>query len=1013
MPRWTKEQEQAIYIRDGNVIVSAGAGSGKTAVLTERVYQMIKEGYGLDEFVVLTFTNAAAFEMRERIRNKLLNDEGLQELASEVDTSYIMTFDAFALSLVKKYHYLLELDQDISISDESLVKVQKYKELQTILDELYAHPTFAFQSFVKRFLLRDDRLLRDYILRIDQMIDLKIDEEAFFQNYLHDYFNIDKIKADLHELFLIVKSEIDDLIAATDDLENEIDHERIRNSFEPFGRIMNFNDLYNALLGYQFPRMPRGKNIEISDEDKILREKIKKQMKKIQEISLLGDEQTVIDNYLSTQDDAMLCLEITKKLRLRIKEFKKKKHIFTFNDIAKYALIVIDHPLVQEEFQKKIRAVMVDEYQDTSDIQDCFLSKLARNNLYMVGDIKQSIYRFRNANCQLFLEKYERYAKLDGGVKIDLNQNFRSRPEVIQDINHIFARIMHLHCGGANYLKDHIIIAGNKSYLEQGASSKNYHLDFNEYANEGDQDEYEARLVAEDIGRKVHHFPIFEKDSGVFHDANYRDFVILVDRKTKFDLYKRVFEEYHIPVSIEKDEDLTSSQAVIVLQNLLRVYYGIEQQVFDESFEHAYASVYRSFLYHGDDLELERIIKEKQLQNDELYQQIEVIVHKMHGHSLSAQIRCLLLDFDFEYRLLRIGNITLNEKKIEQLLSAVSAMEKIGYTMEDFLDYLTNLNSFSLELKSAFQDDGSNSVRIMSIHKSKGLEFPIVYYCGLAKAFNNPELQTLFMASKEYGLIVPTSQQGIPDTLYHFLIKRKERSEELSEKIRLLYVALTRAKEKMIVFYPQEKDSPLTLIQSQSLGDLFHFADLDPKLRHHVNLTDERQDVMSSSVNHISHVAPIVFKNHHFSFVMKEQKARPSLVATDVEQELLDFGQELHFLLEIIDWRNPDLDFIKDHHQREYMNRFLQSEIYKSHRNDRIYHEYAYYDDADGTRGIIDLLLVNDQETTIIDFKTKIIDEEKYHSQLEAYRRYIHKVFKRPCRTYLYSIIDGIALEIK
>lgn len=1019
MPKWTKEQEQAIYIRDGNVIVSAGAGSGKTAVLTERVYQMIKEGYGLDEFIVLTFTNAAAFEMRERIRLKLLQDPKYQEIADEVDTSYIMTFDAFALSLVKKYHYLLGLDPDISICDESLVTIQKYHELDKILDELYDNPPPAFEHFIYHFLIRDDRLLKETILKIDKMVDLKIDEEQFFNTYFDVYYNEEKVKEDLDELLRLMKREIEFLLEAVNKLELDKDRERIIDFLTPYSNAKSFDEMCELLKvhfeKFQFPKKPPSKKGELDEEHdyKTRREKIKKNFRKLVEIAYLGSAEEAIDGYLSTREDVEFCLELVKKLRQKMNVFKRKNHIFTFNDIAKFALKIIDFEVVKDNLQKKIKTVMVDEYQDTSDIQDYFLSKISNNNLYMVGDIKQSIYRFRNANCQLFLDKYEKYARHEGGIKIDLNQNFRSRPEVIGDINKMFVHLMSLEYGGANYAKDHIILAGNKAYTTTGKTDEDYNVEVVHYYDQNNRSlEYEISLIAEDILSKVHRFPVFDKSSEQFHPANYRDFVILVERKTKFDLYKRIFEEYKIPISIEKDESLISSQAVIVLSNLLKVYSSINKKTIDSKFEHAYASIYRSFLYCGDDTKLEQIVINKSYQDDELYQQIALIANKTKDHSLSTQVRELLLQTDFEAKLARIGNVALNEKKVEQLLETINTMEQIGYGMDDFLLYLENLNSFSLELTSSYQDDGSDSVRLMSIHKSKGLEFPIVYYSELNHDFNVMDTKSSFIASKDYGVIIPSCVSKIPLTFYHYLVRKKETINEISEKIRLFYVALTRAKEKMILFHDDKTSDPLSIPYARSLDNLLFNTYIDEEKYKFGDVLGPGPMEYDETLC-IETEQPIEIKEHNIPLQEKQLRKRASLDIDNVDQSLLDFGTELHFLLEIIDWNNPDLSFVKDAKQKRYLQAFIESDLVKKHQHDTIYHEYSYYDSINHLHGIIDLLIVNEKAAIVIDFKTASLDEKKYRPQLKTYQEYVERVFKKPCSLYLYSIIKGQFLKIE
>ena len=1012
MPKWTSEQLEAIYVRDTNVIVSAGAGSGKTAVLTERVYQMIVEGYRLDEIVVLTFTNAAAFEMRERIRGKLLKDPNLKEKAQEVDTSYIMTFDAFALALVKKYHYLLDLDQRISITDDSIVQIQRRKELNKILQDLYRNPTPEFLSYMRRFALRDDREFQRFLLKIDANADLAIDREDYLSNYEKRHYSLDRVINDLNTLMKETQKRIEEIIIKSREIEDVDDQKNIEGSLSPFLTIAEYSSFYALMYGYQFPRVPSRKGLPpLSEEEKNYRDALKKMAHELRDmIKTIGDKDVAVSRYLSTQNDVHFCLEIVSLLHERMEEFKKVHHIYTFSDIAKLALSLLDQDLVQQELKSKIRAVMVDEYQDTSDIQDAFLMKLSHNNLYMVGDIKQSIYRFRNANCNLFMDKYLRYARNEGGKKIDLNQNFRSRKEVIEDINQMFSRIMFLDYGGANYKQDHIILFGNQSYVKEGKTKENYHMEVLGYAKETEEKDEEVRLIAEDILKKVQNYPIFDKSTGLFHQATYRDFAILMDRKTDFDRYQKIFEEYHIPIRIEKDDNLIASYPITALESLLKVYYAIIKNQFDSVFQHAFCSLYRSFIYGGSDLELEQIVLNRSFYDTELYQKIYELSQELQTHSLSYQVRNLIDAFDFENRLISIGDIEKGRKQIEHVYETISTMEEMEYTLEDFITYLSEIHELGIVLTSSYEDDGSDSVRLLSIHKSKGLEFPVVYYSGLSNDFNLQDLKGLFLSSLKYGILVPVIDENAPDTFYHYLARMDETKEELSEKIRLFYVAATRAKEKMIYIMNIKKKDPYFLSSSHSLLHLLLRTDFP----HDAFIFKEAEGPKEREINHEDEnefMPPIEIRSLEIPTKIKTAK-RASLEAKGVDPSLLAYGENLHFIFELLDFHHPSLDFIQDEKEKRYVEKFLHSPLYKAHRNEKFYHEYAYFDEETQKEGIIDLLFIGEKEATIIDFKTSEIDKEKYQDQLSTYKRYVERVFHLPVRCYLYSMIKGEFIEL-
>lgn len=1007
MPQWTNEQQEAIYIRNQNVLVSAGAGSGKTAVLTERVYQMIKEGYHLDEFVVLTFTKAAAFEMRERIRKKLLADPTLEALAPEVDTSYITTFDAFALSLVKKYHYLLDIEKDVSITDEAFVRVMKRNVLSQILEEYYQNPTPTFKSLIAQYAFKNDQVLRDFFLKIDALGDLKIDREAYFSTYISHFFHEEKIRNDIVTFYQMIQNQLREVLEASRALEDGEDQQRIVESIQTLLSYPDYDQLFAGLLGYVFPRAKRATE-EKDSEQAQLRKQIKDQIYKIKRFTQAGNSEQILSSYMETKEWIALCIEIVMKLEARMTAYKKEQNVYTFMDIAKMGLSLLDHPLVREELRMKLKAIMVDEYQDTSDIQEAFLQKLSDQNLYMVGDIKQSIYRFRNANCTLFLEKYQQYSHGQAGRKIDLNQNFRSREEVIQDMNHLFSHIMTQDFGGANYAQEHRILFGNRKYQKEGKSGEDYHLQILCY-EEKNRKEEEAKYIAEDILSKIGTYPIFDKDSGTFHPATYRDFAILMDRKSSFDLYRKVFEQYHLPIRIEKDEELISSPAILVLQSLLKLYQSIIDRRYDANFEHAFASVYRSFLYQGKDEELENTIIQHDYETTDLFQKLYQLGEEGKKHSLSWQVIAIIEAFSIEEKLILIGNVEQNERKIEHLLESIVAMEKMGFTMTDFIAYLTDSQQYQIALTSSYEDDGSDSIRLLSIHKSKGLEFPIVYYSGLSSAFHHPDIKTNFMTSQQYGILLPLlHEQG--EGMYQILVREEEKREELSEKIRLFYVALSRAKEKMILLSPVDYQPCLCLSQSRSLLDLLFFAKPSSHAYQVVHHT-ESPVAFHENTKEEEDVPPLLVKEISIASPQPIQKKRASMLVVEKEEAALSFGEHLHFLLESVDLKHPDTSFIRDPQEKRILDDFFHSAFYQKLRTGELYQEYRYIDDM-GQEGIIDLLCILKDEVWIVDFKTASLEKEAYLSQLATYRQYIESVLHQPCRCFLYSLLKREWKEI-
>ncbi len=1011
---YTLEQQQAVFTRGHNVIVSAGAGSGKTKVLSGRAYQLIKEGLKLDELVMLTFTNAAAFNMREKVRELLLEDEELAYLSDKVESSYITTFDALALSIVKRFHYLLEIDENISITDDSLVQVKKNSLIDEILDEYYAHQEPKFLSLCSKYALKNDNLIRNFLLQIDKHASLKINRKEYLKTYIETYYNLEKVEDDIKTFFNNIIDEIKSFSYSLNKLEIAEDASIIQEALDKLISSSSYDDLQEKLTKFRFPSIPKG--IECDDDYKKNRQNISKKFNTVIKVyAKVGTKKEIIERFMSTRDDVEMLIEIIQELDNRMEKYKKEYSIYTFSDIAVLAYSLLDHPLVKEEFTDKIKAIMIDEYQDTSDIQEAFIMKMANNNLFMVGDVKQSIYRFRNANCELFMDKYYRYQKkgteVKDGERIDFTFNFRSRQEVIEDINALFSSLMSDQYGGANYRVDHLTTAGQKSYLEgEGKTGENYYLEMNGYRSEEENARAEAHLIAQDIVKKLNNFKLFNKKSKKAYKATYNDFAILIDRATKFDIYKEVFEEYHIPLKVQSDEEIATSVSVRVLKNLLRCFKIILNQEDDPYFATYFASVYRSFLYQGNDQELEKAILESKIKETELYQKIEKVALEYKNISLSKQVIALLKTFDFEHKLILIGDIEKNEKNIEYILNSIISMENMGYTLNDLILYLDNLDEYDIMIKASYSDDGSEAVRLLTIHKSKGLEYPIVYYAGLSTKFNLSSINSIFMTSLDYGIILPVNDDKIPETMYHFLARMKELKEELSEKIRLLYVALTRAEEKMIAFYPLDYEPEYNIGSAKTFLDFLYISSLSSSHFKEVKIEDnliiQDTDFQEESEDRL------IIKEVQIPFIKKETIRASNTIISNVDEEVLSLGTRLHFILELIDFNHPDFSFIDDQHELNWVNKFFTSNLYLLYKDYKAYHEYSYFDEENNYKGIIDLLLIGSDKAVIIDFKTSNIDPIKYTKQLKTYSTYIRKTFKKEVVAYLYSIMNGNYIEV-
>jgi len=1022
MPKWTNEQLAAINKSGTNIIVSAGAGSGKTAVLSERVLRILKEGTHIDELLVLTFTNAAAAEMKERIRKKIKENKELIEELDLIDSAYITTFDSFALSTLKKYHYLLNISPNVSIIDESIINIEKNKFLEEIFDEYYNKEDKRFVNLITTFSTKDDETIKKAILEISKKLDLKTDKESYITNYIKGNFNEEKINNDIKEyenLIINKKNEINDLM---EELSLELDGTYIEKLNDSLINLLNSNsyDDIKINLEIKLPSLPKGS----SDNVKEIKENINKIIKELKSLTELSISE-IKENILSTKEYVEIILEIIEKLDKKVNDYKFKYDIYEFNDIAKLSIkIVKENEEIRNELKNKFKEILVDEYQDTNDIQEEFINLIENNNVYMVGDIKQSIYRFRNANPYIFKNKYDMYSKNINGIKIDLNKNFRSREEVLDNINIIFNKIMDDTIGGANYKESHNMIFGNNTYNETGKVDNNHNMEIISYEDtkEYKKEEIEAFIIANDIEDKIKNkYQVFDKDKQVLRNIEYSDFVILMDRTTNFDTYKQIFTYKNIPLIQIKDEKMNDEIDLYVIKNLIKLVLKVKEKNLDTEFKYLFISIARSFLFNIDDNIIYEIFKNETFKENIIYKLIEEIINDYDNLTPKLLLDNLLDKFDYYNKLLTIKNIESSLIRISKLKEYASNLETLGYTIEDYSNYLEELIENDYEMKYSLNEGNTNGVKIMTIHKSKGLEYHICYYSGLYKTFNISDIKERFTYDNKYGIITPYFKEGIGETIYKPLMKENYIKEEISEKIRLFYVALTRAKEKMILVEPKKEVIEKTL-NSNIKNKYRSFKDILDSIK--FNIIDFYNEKTIESVNidknykvnknnNIINVIPtnnikVEEKNIQIDKqLLKENtysKKQDNLI-TQTIKENMEYGKQIHEIFEFADFKNNTNEEIE-----KFLNHFDKEKL----KNANIIKEYEfiYEKEKEEYHGIIDLLIEYEDYIDIIDYKLKDINDIEYLNQLKGYKEYIENLTNKKTNIYLYSIINDTLKEL-
>lgn len=1024
MPEWTNEQQLAIKHEGENIIVSAGAGSGKTAVLSERVLRKLKSGVGIKQLLILTFTKAAAAEMRERIRANIKKNPDLASQLLELDGAYITTFDSYSLSLVKKYHYLLNVSKNIQNGEASVFTIRENEFLDEILMRRYENPTSDFTKLIYDFCTKDDDSLKKSILKINHALDLRYDKVEYLTSYIDTFYQPDTIESYcqlyVSKLFSL-QEEMQSIIESLCPLLEEKVSEKVYSFYRKFLDSKTYDEMVGS-LDERAPQTPRNSE----DDVKAYFAKLSELRKRAKDYLVYPSYQEMKDAIWATEGYAKEIVSILLELDQKMMELKHEEDTYDFTDISKMAIqLLLDHPDIKEEVKQSFQEIMIDEYQDTSDLQETFISLIANHNVYMVGDIKQSIYRFRNANPYIFKEKYENYQKGIDGFKIDLNKNFRSRKEVLDNVNLMFDLLMDSVVGGADYKASHRMVFGNTSYEEQGKSDTSHQMEVYRYdydkSSEYSKEEIEAFWIAQDIKKKIESGYLvynFKEENAKPRPCKYQDFVIMLDRSTNFGLYKKIFTYFGIPLAVKKDESIKSTTDLLLFSNILTFIFKIYHHEYDTMYYHTYASIARSFLFSLSDQEIFQTITGKRITESSIYQLAEPIAKELDGLSTTELLDRILTAFSYYEKLLSVGDIDSALARIDNLKRIAKGFESIGMTPSMFQEYLVELTeNDQLDLKYKVSEDASNAVQIMTIHASKGLEFPICYFASLDVKFNMRDMNDRFLYDNKTGIITPYFKEGIGDTILKSLYKERYTMEEVSEKIRLFYVAVTRAKEKMIFVLPsREWDKGTDYDSKVSWSSL---ADMLDSIRDVLSPYTLSIDLKEIPLTHAYHTLTKKEYPTSFSHYVEEEISIPvkpigqerfskttSHILSKQELRAMKFGEHMHEVFESIDILHPNLEKLSKF-EKEKVTLFLKHDIVRN-APQAVYQEYEFMTELDGKmqHGIIDLLLQYENRYVIIDYKLKEVTDEAYRKQLDGYKKYIYQKTGKPVEAYLYSILD-------
>ena len=1024
MPKWTKEQLEAITKNGSNIIVSAGAGSGKTAVLTERVIKHLEKGIKINELLILTFTNAAAAEMKDRIRRKISERYDLLDNLDYLDSAYITTFDSFTLSLVKKYNYKLNVSSNINIVDNGVITLVKEELLNQVFDQLYEENNELFFNLLNDFTIKNDTSIKSAILKIIKGLELKINKNIYLNNYINDNFNKEIISNYIKDYENLILDEIKNIetnlfyISESDFYEY---YDNLVKSLDKLIKAKTYDEILNS-INVTLPRRPKD-----SDEIKEFKDEIDISIKNIKSYLRFESTEEILETFNITKKYVEIIIEIIKRYYIKLNEYKLANDLYEFTDIEIMAINLLkENEDIKAELKKYYYEICVDEYQDTNDLQEEFISLIENNNVYMVGDIKQSIYGFRNANPTIFKQKYDNYGKNNGGIKIDLLKNFRSREEVLNGINEIFSMIMDDFLGGANYQENHQMIFGNSMFDEYKVSDQNYDLEILNYNYENHdftKEEIEAFIIGKDILNKVNtNYKVIDKSTNQLQSVKFDDFCIIMDRGTNFFTYNKIFEYLGIPLTIFEDKKLTSETDIMLINNIIGLILKIKDNIVDVEFKYYFMSIARSFLFKYNDDYIFDIISTNSFKDTSIYLIAENIcknIELLDNHELLLKI---IDDFNYYENLIKVGNVEESIIRINNLLDISRNLSKSGYTIYDFKSYLNEMITSKNEISYKDGNINQSGVKIMNIHKSKGLEFPICYFSGYHKEFNTADVKDRFVFDNKYGIITPFYKEGIGSTILKDLLKNKYNIDNISERIRLLYVALTRAKEKMIIVTNlDELKLPInnkvdTNIRKKYTSFLKIMNSISKNLEKYiknVNLSDlnitkdyvygvlEREEVNNISKDNLIRYENIIIENDDI-VENNASKHITKLISKD-EYDALKYGTEMHKLFEQTNFLKID----ENNENKNVIENFVKMLNITS--DTLVYKEYEFIFDQENVtyHGIIDLILIDKDIIKVVDYKLKNIDDPGYVNQLSIYYNYLKTMFDKKIELYLYSIIDN------
>ena len=928
--KFTPEQQRVIELHNSNILVSAAAGSGKTAVLVERIIRMICDGEhpaDIDRLLIVTFTNAAAAEMRERIAAGITarleadpGNEHIQKQSALLHNAQITTIDSFSLFLIRNHFNEIGLDPDFRVADEGEIKLLQQEVLAQLLEDAYAgqfvpETPEQFHACVEYFCPGGrESVLEQHILNLSRYAGSFPWPEEWLEERKNDYAAGD-MEALVHSDYgqyltervnrtvegcLEKLREVKRLCELPDGpyMYGELTDAEIE-QLERLTDCKNLEEQAAKIPAVTFARLPSKKDDSVDPAKrelaKAIRNSVKDTLSDLSESYFKTPLELAVEQGKACREPLRILLDLVLEFDRRLLAAKQERHLIDFSDMEHYALqILLKREKVEEtgdagtdraetkyrivpsdvamEYRQYFQEILIDEYQDSNLVQEYLLSAISGEaeghyNRFMVGDVKQSIYKFRLARPELFLEKYDTYQETGDLCRIDLAKNFRSRIQVVDAVNGVFSCIMSREIGGIAYDDKAALYPGatypaaeDPAYGSEALLIRKPEKGEREESGIGEQHakgagalvdydnvrQLEALAIAARIKQLKGSLKVMEKSTGELRPVRYSDMVILLRTTSGWDEeFKKILEQQGIPVYITSKTGYFGALEVQELLQFLRVLdnprqdiplFGVMQSVFGGFTQEEIAQIRsggeghsrkRMTLYEAlkEVAQSGRTVEEGEetsagesaVAEAELSQKADTFLQRIDHYrdltpftSIRDLLQQILDDYDYLNYVTALPAGSKRRANVEMLLTKASAFEKTSYFgLFHFIRYMEQLEKYDVDYGEADTlDENADVVRIMSIHKSKGLEFPVVFVSGLSKRFNMQDANQSLIVDMDLGVAVDYVNPGRRiknKTLRRAVLSAKMKEDSLAEELRVLYVALTRAREKLILTSVMDK----------------------------------------------------------------------------------------------------------------------------------------------------------------------------------------------------------------